>query len=79
MSAAKGRVRRADNTATILMQARVPAEVRDEIRAAAEASGVSFALYIETFIMRTAHERGMLPVYTDIARPQWEELPIPAA
>jgi hypothetical protein len=78
MSAMRGRTRRPDNSPTVLLQGRVSAAIRDEVRDAADASGVSLALYLETLIARS-REDGHLPVYTDLARPQWEELPIPAA
>ena len=77
MSANRGRIRRPDNAPTVLMQARVAPEIRDQVAEAAEASGVSFAFYLENFLKRELAIHGALPILE--VRPQQEELPIPAA
>jgi hypothetical protein len=80
MSAIKGRTKRQDSSRpTVALQARLRAEIRDEIYEAARLSGVSVAFYLDTFIEREVREHGHLPVYSDLTRPQQEELPIPAA
>lgn len=78
MSAIKGRAKRADNAPTVLLQARVTPDVREEVKAAAEASGVSVAYYLDTFLRELVRMNGALPRVA-VPRPQAEELPIPAA
>ena len=78
MSALKNRARREDNAPTVLLQGRVAPEVRDEVRFAAEASGVSIAYYLEALITDLVRDTGALPLVAN-PRPQREELPIPAA
>lgn len=48
------------------------------MQAAAEASGVSIAYYLEALIADLVRERGTLPT-VERPIPQKEELPIPAA
>lgn len=74
MSANRGRVRRPDNVPTVLLQARVSPDIRDEVSAAAAASGVSLAFYLESLLKRDLAESGRLPIFE--IRPQLEELPI---
>ena len=78
MSAIKGRHRRAENSPTVLLQARVAPEIREEIQAAAAASGVSIAYYLENFFRQQIREQGSLPT-VELPRRQALELPIPAA
>jgi len=78
MSAIKGRAKRADNAPTVLLQARVTPDVREEVKAAAAASGVSLAYYLDTFLRELVQLNGALPLVA-APRPQAEELPIPAA
>jgi antitoxin component of RelBE/YafQ-DinJ toxin-antitoxin module len=78
MSAIKGRARRLENAPTVLLQARVAPEIRAEVQAAAAASGVSIAYYLETFLRAQMMSEGALPL-VELPRPQQEELPIPAA
>ena len=78
MSAIKGRAKRADNAPTVLLQARVTPDVREEVKAAAAASGVSLAYYLDTFLRELVQTNGALPLVA-APRPQAEELPIPAA
>ena len=78
MSAIKGRLKRRGTQDAVLFQTRIPREMRDEIHKAAEASGVSIALYMEVFVQAALRVNGELPVF-NLGRPQWEELPIPAA
>ncbi|QNE48583.1 hypothetical protein F1C58_16100 (plasmid) [Glaciihabitans sp. INWT7] len=79
MSAIKGRTKRRDNAVTVLLQTRVTTTVRDAMHAAAEESGLSLALYIEALVQQQLEDHGSLPVFDHLARPRWEELPIPAA
>lgn len=74
MSANRGRARRPDNVPTVLLQARVSPDIRDEVSAAAAASGVSLAFYLESLLKRDLAESGRLPIFE--IRPQLEELPI---
>jgi hypothetical protein len=82
MAQIKGRATRPKGvaTATVLLQGRVPQEIRDEVTAAAEASGVSMAYYLEQLVRDLVAERGAMPT---VAKPahyrQSEELSIPAA
>ena len=78
MSAIKGRARRPENTPTVLFQARVNSAIREEVNAAATASGVSSGMYLEALLLMTLEAEGQLPVL-DLFRPRQEELPIPAA
>jgi len=77
MSAIRGLARRPTNAATVLLQGRVSPDAREAIKAAATASGVSIAYYLEALIL-TMDREGTLPVI-DRPRPQNEELPISAA
>ena len=80
MSAQPNRKRRAENAPTVLLQGRVAPQVRDEVHAAAQASGVSLAYYLEALITDLVRERGSLPLVTNPrAMSQQEELPIPIA
>lgn len=78
MSAIKGRARRPENTPTVLFQARISTTVREEVNAAATASGVSTGIYLEALLLKTVHLEGQLPVL-DILRHKGEELDFPAA
>jgi len=82
MSAVEGRARRSRKAGnpTVSLQARVSPEVRAQIEAAAEASGVSLAYYLETFFRSQIEDLGTLPrVSVPTYYHQNEELPIPAA
>ena len=61
VSAIKGRAKRTDNAATVLLQTRVIPEVRDAVHSAAERSGVSVALYLEALVLRYIEAEGELP------------------
>jgi hypothetical protein len=58
MSATKGRLKRMDNAATVLLQTRVIPEVRDAVHAGAERSNISLALYLEAFVLRYIQAEG---------------------
>ena len=77
MSALPGRATRADGP-SVLVQARISPDIRDEIFEAAARSGVSIAYYLETLLGQVIEADGRLPVVRS-PRPQREELPIPAA
>jgi hypothetical protein len=78
MSAIRSRARRPENVPTVLLQGRVAPEIRAEVQAAAAASGVSIAYYLEAFIGGIVRDQGALP-QVDAPRPRSEELSIPAA
>jgi hypothetical protein len=78
MSAIAGRQRRQENAPTVLLQARVAPEIREEVQAAAAASGVSIAYYLENMLRAQISENGALPLVA-LPRPKNVELPIPAA
>jgi len=78
MSIAAGRARRANDAPTVLLQGRVSPDSRAEVRAAAEASGVSMSYYLDTLIKNLVDTHGGMPL-VDSPRPQREELPIAAA
>jgi len=78
MSAIAGRQRRQENAPTVLLQARVAPEIREEVQAAAAASGVSIAYYLENMLRAQIYENGALPLVA-LPRPNNMELPIPAA
>lgn len=78
MSAIAGRQRRQENAPTVLLQARVAPEIREEVQAAAAASGVSIAYYLENMLRAQIFENGALPLVA-LPRPNNMELPIPAA
>jgi hypothetical protein len=50
MGAQPNRSRRPENAPTVLLQGRVAPSVRDEVRLAADASGVSLSYYLEALI-----------------------------
>jgi hypothetical protein len=76
MSAVQGRARRSrEALPTVSLQARVSPDVRAEIEAAAAASGVSLAYYLDAFFKSQVDTFGSLPLVPS-PRPQLEELPI---
>ena len=79
MSAQPSRKRRPENAPTVLLQGRVAPRVRDEVHAAAQASGVSLAYYLEALITDLVRERGSLPLVANPRTADQEELPIPIA
>lgn len=62
----------------MLLQARVDPGVREAVKDAAVASGVSIAYYVEAVFNDLLRESGALPRVAP-PTPQREELPIPAA
>ncbi len=78
VSVIKRRTRRPSNAPTVLLQGRVAPEVRAEVQAAAEASGVSIAYYLEALLWGIVREQGTLPTVL-APPPQREEPSIPAA
>jgi hypothetical protein len=61
MSAIRGLAHRPQNVPTVLLQGRVSPETRLEVRAAAAASGVSIAYYMEALVAQIVAEQGCLP------------------
>ncbi len=76
MSAPANRVRRADNSPTVLLQGRVSPQVKSEIAQAAEASGVSLAYYLEALFTDLVAEHGRLPLVATPSKHTQQELPI---
>ena len=76
MSAPANRIRRADNSPTVLLQGRVSPQVKSEIAQAAEASGVSLAYYLEALFTDLVAEHGHLPLVATPSRHVQQELPI---
>lgn len=74
------RARRVHSMPTVVMQGRVIPQVREQVQAAAEASGVTMSYYLEALITELVRERGELPTVPKpgIAQTQ-EELPIQMA
>lgn len=76
MSAPANRIRRADNSPTVLLQGRVSPQVKSEIAQAAEASGVSLAYYLEALFTDLVAEHGRLPLVATPSKHTQQELPI---
>ena len=79
MSAIRGLAHRPQNVPTVLLQGRVSPETRMEVRAAAAASGVSIAYYMEALVAQIVADQGCLPLVEHPRDKKLEELPIPAA
>lgn len=77
MATRPGRARQPDGTPLVLLQGRVTPERRAAVSDAADDSGISQSLYLDTLIAHL-QENGGLPLFPR-KRPQKEELPIPAA
>lgn len=78
MAVSRGTVTRAANLPSVLLQARISPELKDEIAAAAADSGVSVAFYLEALLTSQANG-GVLPRIAVPARVGQLELPINAA
>ena len=78
MAVSRGTVTRAANLPSVLLQARISPELKDEIAAAAADSGVSVAFYLEALLNSQA-SGGALPRIAAPARVGQLELPINAA
>jgi|GEM_PF-951981 len=61
MSAVKGRSRRPPGAATVTLQGRMPENVRDAARAAADALGISMSAYFEALILADAEQHFVRP------------------
>jgi predicted HicB family RNase H-like nuclease len=61
MPAVKGRSKRPTGSATVTLQGRVPENVRDAARAAADAAGISMAAYLEALILTDAEQHLVRP------------------
>ena len=80
MGAQPNRSRRPENAPTVLLQGRVAPSVRDEVRQAADASGVSLSYYLEALLQDLVRAQGALPIVPRPIRHQTqEELPIQLA
>jgi hypothetical protein len=56
------RARRANDAPTVLLQGRVSPEARNDVREAAEASGVTMSYYLEALITMLVEENGGMPL-----------------
>lgn len=80
MSFPANRTRRVTTMPTVVMQGRVIPQVRDQVQAAAEASGVTMSYYLEALITELVRERGELPTVPKPGIPSTQqELPIQMA
>lgn len=61
MGVVQGRTARPPTGPTVPVQARVPAEVRDAARAAADEEGISISAFIERLIVADANKRRRVP------------------
>lgn len=78
MGVTRGTRKRETNVPSVLLQARISPDLKDEVQAAAAASGVSTAFYLEA-LLRAQVDSGGLPT---IGRPRIHtelELPVTAA
>ncbi|MEV8241984.1 hypothetical protein AB0O90_17195 [Microbacterium testaceum] len=71
------RARRPDDAPTVLLQGRVSPETRDEVKAAAAASGVTVAYYLEALIAKLIDENGSMPLVDRPKRDRANQLDIP--
>ena len=80
MSFPANRTRRVTTMPTVVMQGRVIPQVRDQVQAAAEASGVTMSYYLEALITELVREHGELPTVPKPGIPTTQqELPIQMA
>ena len=61
MSAVKGRSKRPPGAATVPLQGRVPENVRDAARVAADAAGISISAYLEALVLADAEQHFVRP------------------
>ncbi|MDZ4236027.1 MAG: hypothetical protein U1C73_20215, partial [Dietzia sp.] len=71
------RARRANDAPTVLLQGRVSPTVRDDVREAAEASGVTMSYYLEALITKLVDENGAMPLVDRPSRDRANQLDIP--
>lgn len=71
------RARRPDDAPTVLLQGRVSPETRDEVKAAAAASGVTVAYYLEALIAKLVNENGTMPLVDRPKRDRVNQLDLP--
>lgn len=71
------RARRANDAPTVLLQGRVSPDVRDDVRAAAEASGVTMSYYLEALFTKLVEEQGCMPLVDPPRRDRANQLDLP--
>lgn len=71
------RARRANDAPTVLLQGRVSPNARDEVREAAEASGVTMSYYLDTLIAKLVSENGGMPLVDPPVRDRRNQLDLP--
>ncbi len=71
------RARRPNDAPTVLLQGRVSPTARDDVREAAEASGVTMSYYLDALITKLVSENGGMPLVDPPARDRANQLDIP--
>jgi hypothetical protein len=70
------RARRPNDAPTVLLQGRV-SSARNDVREAAEASGVTMSYYLDALIAKLVSENGGMPLVDPPARDRANQLDIP--
>ena len=71
------RARRPNDAPTVLLQGRVSPSARNDVREAAEASGVTMSYYLDALIAKLVSENGGMPLVAPPARDRANQLDIP--
>lgn len=71
------RARRPNDAPTVLLQGRVSPTARDDVREAAEASGVTMSYYLDALISKLVSENGGMPLVDPPARDRANQLDLP--
>ncbi|GEM_PF-1034928 len=71
------RARRPNDAPTVLLQGRVSPSARNDVREAAEASGVTMSYYLDALIAKLVSENGGMPLVDPPARDRANQLDIP--
>lgn len=69
------RARRANHAPTVLLQGRVSPEARNDVKEAAEASGVTMSYYLEALITKLVDENGGMPLVDPPLRDSTNQIP----
>jgi len=77
MTVTERRARRPDDVPTVLLQGRVSPATRDHVKAAAAASGVTVAYYLEALIAKLVDEYGSMPLVDRPKRDRVNQLDLP--
>ena len=71
------RARRPNDAPTVLLQGRVSPTARNDVREAAEASGVTMSYYLDALITKLINENGGMPLVDPPARDRANQLDLP--